>query len=148
MHRENQILNPNKQGKNHEQKNIFKPSIRSLIIAALVIPLALGAIFPVSATTTNTVIGWGANYQGQITIPSDLTDVVAIAAGGSHSWRSKAIVQSLLGVKTIMARPPFHPALATWSLSLRAIPQSRAQRGCTVVGWGDNRWVRPPFHPA
>jgi alpha-tubulin suppressor-like RCC1 family protein len=31
------------------------------------------------------VIGWGANFGGQLDVPSGLTGVTAIAAGTSHS---------------------------------------------------------------
>ena len=31
------------------------------------------------------VVGWGANYSGQTTVPSGLSNVVGVAGGGSHS---------------------------------------------------------------
>ena len=36
------------------------------------------------------LIGWGNNYDGQTTIPSDLSNVVQIATGASHSMALKA----------------------------------------------------------
>jgi hypothetical protein len=32
-----------------------------------------------------TVVAWGGNWSGQNTVPSDLSDVIAIAAGGGQS---------------------------------------------------------------
>lgn len=36
-------------------------------------------------TSVNSVVAWGRNTQEQLNVPSDLTDVVSVAAGGSHS---------------------------------------------------------------
>jgi len=72
-------------------KRIFSTNLsRILVIAALVIPLALGAISPAKAAAAYTVTGWGWNGYGQIIIPSELTDVVAIDAGFSHSLALKS----------------------------------------------------------
>jgi len=72
-------------------KRIFSNNLyRILVIAALVIPLALGAISPAKAAAAYTVTGWGWNGYGQINIPSELTNVVAIDAGFSHSLALKS----------------------------------------------------------
>ena len=110
-----------------------------LLAISLAIPLALGGFFPAGATASNTVIGWGANYSGQTTIPSDLTDVVAISAGGGHNLALKSdgtvigwgdnidgqtnIPTGLTGVTAIDAG-------YTHSLALKS--------DGTVVSWGKN----------
>jgi len=71
-------------------KRIFSNNLyRILVIAALVIPLALGAISPANASSLN-IIGWGSNQYNQLNFPSGLTDVVAIAAGGWHNIALKS----------------------------------------------------------
>ena len=51
----------------------------SLIITAIV----AGA--PLAGYAAPEVVAWGANYYGQTNVPSGLSNVVAIAAGSSHS---------------------------------------------------------------
>jgi hypothetical protein len=115
--------------------------VRVLIIVALVIPLVLGAISPASAATTNTIIGWGKNNSGEATMPANLTDVVAIAAGGAHSLALKGdgtvvawgwngygqtdVPSGLTGVFAISAGREH-------SLALKS--------DGTVVGWGSNSY--------
>ena len=71
-------------------KRIFSTNLyRILVIAALVIPLSLGTISPVTASSLN-IIGWGSNQYNQLNFPSGLTDVVAIAAGGWHNIALKS----------------------------------------------------------
>ena len=123
-------------------KRIFSTRLfRILVIAALVIPLALGAVTPASATTTTTVIGWGSNDNGALNIPSDLTDVIAVAAGHYHSLAVKSdgtvvgwgdngfgqldIPPELTGVVAIDAG-------TRHSLALKS--------DGTVVGWGNNTY--------
>src|SRR5260370_25612975 len=36
------------------------------------------------------VVAWGGNFYGQITVPANLTGVIAIAAAGEHSLALKA----------------------------------------------------------
>ena len=38
----------------------------------------------------NGVVGWGADDHGQVSIPADLSDVTAVAAGQDHSLALKA----------------------------------------------------------
>jgi chitodextrinase len=113
--------------------------VRVLVIVALVISLALGAISPAKASITYTVIGWGKNNSGEATIPANLTDVVVIAAGGAHSLALKGdgtvvawgwngygqtdVPSGLTGVGAISAGREH-------SLALKS--------DGTVVGWGSN----------
>ena len=60
--------------------------VRILVIAALVIPLALGAISPASASLAdNSLSGWGSNVYNASSPPVGLSGVIAIAAAGYHS---------------------------------------------------------------
>ena len=84
-----------------------------------------------------TVIAWGDNTYGQTTVPASATNVVAIAAGGSHSlallldgtviaWGSNTS-----GQRTLPASATNVVAIAagdSYSLALRA--------DGTLVGWG------------
>jgi len=92
-----------------------------------------------SYNPAGSVVGWGANWHGQTTIPQGLTGVTAIAAGELHflalknngtvvGWGSNlegqtTIPQSLSGV-TAIAAGNYH------SLALKS--------DGTVVGWGFN----------
>jgi hypothetical protein len=92
-----------------------------------------------SATALGTVVGWGSNTSGLITIPTGLTDVTAISAGYLHSLALKSdgtvvswgdnqygqttIPSGLTGV-TAIAAGGYH------SLALKS--------DGTVVAWGDN----------
>jgi alpha-tubulin suppressor-like RCC1 family protein len=39
----------------------------------------------VALKSDGTVVAWGSNYKGQTTVPSGLSGVTAIAAGGDHT---------------------------------------------------------------
>lgn len=57
---------------------------------SLVLNLFWAVIMGLIATTEvghagGTVVAWGDNIDGQTTVPSGLSNVVAIAAGGEHS---------------------------------------------------------------
>jgi len=60
--------------------------VRLLVIVALSLPLALGGLSPAEASfDSSEIIGWGYNAEGKFTTPSDLTDIIAIAAGSFHN---------------------------------------------------------------
>ncbi len=116
--------------------------LRILVIAALVIPLALGAISPAKASfNADNMVAWGYNVYRQATIPSGLTDVVAISAGYFYNLALKSdgtvigwgdnyfgqinIPSDLTGVIAISSGE-------THGLALK--------NDGTVVGWGDNSY--------
>ena len=73
----------------HDRRN----SIRALLLMlALMTSLALPTLRPPvsQAQVSGTVVGWGSNSFGQITIPAGLTDVTAISAGVFHSLALKS----------------------------------------------------------
>lgn len=47
--------------------------------------LGLARVSPAAATTAGFVVAWGDHWYAQTTVPSGLSGVVAIAAGGSHT---------------------------------------------------------------
>ena len=52
--------------------------------------IAAGGYHSLKVTPYGTVVGWGYNTHGQITIPAGLTNVVAVGAGTYHSVALKA----------------------------------------------------------
>jgi hypothetical protein len=101
--------------------------------------IAAGHYHSLALKSDGTVVGWGADWNGQTTIPAGLSGVTAIAAGGHHSLALKSdgtvvgwgynaqgqttIPAGLSGV-TAIAAGAFH------SLALKS--------DGTVVGWGYN----------
>ena len=53
--------------------------------AADVRQIAMGAHHAIALTKTQKVIGWGTNWNGELTIPPTLTDIVQVSVGISHS---------------------------------------------------------------
>jgi alpha-tubulin suppressor-like RCC1 family protein len=51
--------------------------------------LAAGQFHNLALKKDGVVVAWGGNFDGQTTIPSGLSNVVAIAAGGHHSLALK-----------------------------------------------------------
>lgn len=47
--------------------------------------IAMGARHALALTATGTVVGWGTNLKGELTIPVTLADVVQVSVGISHS---------------------------------------------------------------
>src|SRR5690242_11976674 len=91
--------------------------------------------FSQGTNETSQVIAWGANADGQCSVPNGLTNVVAIAAGSQHSLAVNA--DGTVSVWGDIPAPP--PGLsnviavsagAHYSLALRT--------NGTVVGWGWN----------
>lgn len=122
--------------------------IRTLVIAALVIPLLLGMYSPASAADTYTVTGSGSNWYGETTIPADLTDVVAIDAGAIHSlalrsdgtviaWGDNTRGQTSVpvGLSDVVAIS----AGSYYNLALKG--------DGTVSAWGENTWGQATVPP-
>jgi alpha-tubulin suppressor-like RCC1 family protein len=102
-------------------------------------PLVMVAILISSSSRSDAqnVTGWGDNSRGQITIPSDATNVVSVAAGRYHSlalradgtvtgWGSTNVVADGMSNVVSIAAGAFH------SLALLA--------DGTVVAWGNNTY--------
>jgi alpha-tubulin suppressor-like RCC1 family protein len=53
--------------------------------AADVRQIAMGAHHAIALTKTQKVVGWGTNWNGELTIPPTLTDIVQVSVGISHS---------------------------------------------------------------
>ena len=113
--------------------------IRSLMLAALCW-LACGLPAARAATITNgSVIGWGSDGFGNVSPPADLTNIIAIAAGQSHSlalrnngtvvaWGNNGDLQA-----TVPASATNVVAIAAgWNHSLAV------RSNGTVIGWGYN----------
>jgi hypothetical protein len=99
--------------------------------------IAAGQYHSLALKSDGTVVGWGADWNDQTTIPAGLSGVTAIAAGGSHSLalkRDGTVVgwgDNWAGQTTIPAGLSGVTAIAaggTHSLALK--------RDGTVVGWG------------
>lgn len=54
-------------------------------VTSKITQIAVGSHHAIALTTTGTVIGWGTNLKGELTIPTTLTDVVQVSVGISHS---------------------------------------------------------------
>ena len=52
--------------------------------------MAAGTWHSLALRANGTVIAWGDDSAGQTNLPSDLTNVIAIAAGGNHSLALRA----------------------------------------------------------
>jgi hypothetical protein len=114
--------------------------VRLLVIVALSLPLAMGGLSPAKASfDSSEIIGWGYNAEGKFTTPSDLTDVIAIAAGSFHNLalRSDGIVvawgtnyHGQCDVPTDLSGVVAIAAGDAHSLALKS--------DGTVVAWGEN----------
>jgi len=115
-------------------------SVKSPLLA-----VSAGAYHSLALKFDGTVVGWGHNDFGEITIPASANNVVAISAGGYHSLALKAngslvywglnnggigIPESETNVATIAAG-------YSYSLAIKA--------DRTVVGWGEYYYGK--FHP-
>ena len=98
---------------------------------------------PSIPTIQGAVIAWGWNYFGQTTVPSGLTNVVAIAGGFSHSlalqadgavveWGRETVPSGLTNVVAIAAGSSHDLAL---------------QADGTVVAWGSDFWGQTDVPP-
>jgi len=94
---------------------------------------------PTTVTSNGYPLGWGANDAGQASAPSELSDVVSIAAGGRHSLalRSNGAVvawgSNSLGQAKVPAGLSKVVAIAAGGVQSLALMSDG-----TVVAWGDN----------
>ena len=101
-----------------------------------------GGYFALALRHDGTVVGWGANSQGQITIPAGLTDVVSVAAGFASSTMLKAdgtVVR--LGFDAVAAyggRPPPAGLNDVAAIACGSYHTIALKRDGTVVAWGSS----------
>jgi hypothetical protein len=93
------------------------------------------------------VAAWGSNTNGQTDVPQDLTQVVAIAAGGQHSLALKADASvTFWGASDLAALVPVDlgpvVAIAAGHRHCLALKDDR-----TVVAWGDNDFGQTSVPP-
>jgi uncharacterized repeat protein (TIGR01451 family) len=93
------------------------------------------------------VVGWGRNSYGQTRVPTNLTDVVAITAGYSHSLALKSDGTVVGWGNLYYATPP--PGLTGVVAIAAGYYHSLALKSDgTVVGWGDMYYATPPTNLA
>lgn len=119
--------------------SIFKPIPQSL---SGITTVAAGGYYSLAIQSDKTVIGWGRNDYGQVNIPTDLTNVIDIDAGYSHSLalvaKNNTVVawgDNTFGQTTVPANLDKVVAISagkTHSMALKA--------NGTVVAWGDNSY--------
>jgi hypothetical protein len=125
----------------------FKPA-RVLVMAMLAVQLTLNGFSPVQALSTGSLVGWGNNYWGQASIPSGLTDVVAMAGGEAHSLALKddgtvvAWGHNGYGQTNIPSGLTDVVAIAAGNFHNLALKGDG-----TVVGWGANYYGQASIPP-
>lgn len=115
-----------------------KEVTRNVIVSAKK-DIAIGSNHALALLKDKTVIAWGENYHGQITVPYGLQDVIAIAGGEGHSlalksdgtvvaWGNNSEKQAT--VPTDLTDVIEISANVAYSLALKS--------DGTVVAWGDD----------
>ena len=113
--------------------------VRVLMMAMLAVQLALNGLSPVQASSTSSIIGWGDNYFGQLSIPAGLTDAVAISAGGTHNLALKSDGTVVGWGYNADGETDVPPGLADVVAIAAGRYHSLALKSDgTVVGWGYN----------
>jgi alpha-tubulin suppressor-like RCC1 family protein len=89
--------------------------------------------------TNGTVVAWGVTNYGQCNVPTNLADVVSIAAGGRHSMALTRDGEIVMWGNTALGQITNRPAAATNIAAIAAgLWHSMALRADgTVFAWGD-----------
>ncbi len=90
------------------------------------------------ALCPTSVVGWGYDYYGQATPPAGLSNVVAIAAGYSHSLALDSDGTVVGWGYDFYATPPTNLAPVVAIAAGREHHSLALQSDGTVVGWGNN----------
>ncbi|HWB04923.1 MAG TPA: choice-of-anchor D domain-containing protein [Verrucomicrobiales bacterium] len=93
------------------------------------------------AALTSSVLAWGYNVDGQINVPANLTDAVAIAAGNLNTavLRANGTVVQWGGTSEYLPKVPFPAGLANVKqISVGSGHTMALKQDGTVVVWGDN----------
>ena len=121
--------------------------VRILVIAALVIPLALGAISPARASSFG-IIFWGFNNGGILGIPAGLTDVTAIAGGGYHNLALKSDGTVVAWGSNTSAQLDIPPGLTgVVAISAGSDHSLALKDDGSVVAWGLNYYGQANVPP-
>jgi alpha-tubulin suppressor-like RCC1 family protein len=111
--------------------------------------LHIACLLSVTASASPNVVAWGENNYGQTNVPPDLTNAVAVAAGGLHSLGLRAdgtVVawgDNRQGQTNVPADLTNVVAIAAGGLHSLALKADG-----TVVAWGDNTYgqTKVPLH--
>ena len=99
-----------------------------------------GATSP-EVTSSVAIEAWGTNGNGESTVPADLSEVVAISAGGAHSVALKK--DGTVVVWGNDERPSSKPPAGLTGVAAVAAGWGHTlalKEDGTVVGWGGNHW--------
>lgn len=116
----------------------IRHSVARLLISAL---LGISEASIEAAAQFGAVVAWGENSFGQASVPSGLTDVVAISAGHSHASalrRDGTVVAwgwNFMGVSTVPAGLSNVTAVSGGGLHTIALKSDG-----NIVGWGSDIW--------
>ena len=102
---------------------------------ALYTKVASGINHALALKADGTVVGWGSNSFGQITIPTAATDIVDIAVGDGFSVAVKSTGSVISWGSKAPISPPLGGVIAVSSYYLHVIA---LRYDGTVTGWGDN----------
>lgn len=124
-------------------KLCFKCPLSPYFIAAFIFIGFASSIIPTSAQTLSAgaITGWGNNGENEVSIPSDLSAVAAIAAGGYHTLALKkdGTVVGWGDQTDGVATPP--TGLADVIAIAAGVHHSLALKADgTVVVWGNNTY--------
>ena len=103
--------------------------------------IAAGGYHNLALLTNGSIVAWGDNFNGQGTVPANVSNVVAIAAGGYHSLAALPD-GTVIGWGANDSNQISIPASATNVVALEGgDAHSLALRADgTVVAWGDDSW--------
>jgi autotransporter-associated beta strand protein len=93
-----------------------------------------------------TVVGWGDNIYGETTPPAELSNVVAIAAGGYYHSLALKSDGTVVGLGYYYYATPPAGLVGVVAIAAGSYHSLALKSDGTVVGWGDNGYGRatPP----
>jgi alpha-tubulin suppressor-like RCC1 family protein len=117
----------------------------ALVLALLALTLFTGPqparAVATASSTPGTVVAWGSNLEDASTVPSDLTDVIAIAAGGSQNLALKSDGTVVAWGSNSEGQGNIPTGLATVTAIAAGYAHNLALKADgTVVAWGNNNY--------
>jgi hypothetical protein len=107
-----------------------------------VVGLAAGGDHSIVLLSDGTIAAWGANYSGQTLVPTQVTNVVAISAGGAHSLAlagtAQVNVQATVGASAFLTAGSLGGADASFQWQLNGLDlagATNATLGIDFVTW-------------